>query len=108
MFDYFPRADGRSIHPYEIINVLNELAPWIVAYRVLQEQKDLVRLYFVSRDGPSADQFAEMCNAIGKLLGPQVAFEERQIDRLRRWRFAKPEMQNRGDRNHVTQRVRRR
>ncbi len=82
MFDYFPLADGRTIHPYELVNVLGARAPWISEYRLLQERKDLVRVRFVADQVPGDDGLAALEGDLRGLLGPRVALRLERVDRF--------------------------
>jgi phenylacetate-CoA ligase len=80
MFDYFPLADGRTLHPYELINVLGADAPWITEYRLLQERSDLVRLRYASDAKPSADQLRTLEGGLRACLGPRVALSLEAVE----------------------------
>jgi len=74
MFDYFPLPDGRSIHPYEIVNLLGQEAPWISEYRLVQERRDRVVLCYVAREEVPGDALRSLIEAVEARLGPRVEF----------------------------------
>ena len=74
MFDYFPLSDGRLVHPYEIIAILSEHAPWIREYQLTQKRKDLVVLSLVPASSPSPPEVERLQMAIATFLGQQVVF----------------------------------
>jgi phenylacetate-CoA ligase len=80
MFDYFPLADGRTIHPYELVNILGETAGWIAEYRLLQARKDLVELRFVADELPTGEQLGILREALRRCLGPQVELRMEQSE----------------------------
>lgn len=80
MFDYFPLADGRTIHPYELVNILGERAPWVAEYRLVQERRDLVRLSYCARESPTEAQLDHLGTGLRDFLGPAVALEVEAVD----------------------------
>ena len=74
MFDYFPLSDGRLVHPYEIIAILSEHAPWIREYQLTQKRKDLVVLSLVPASSPSPPEVERLQMTIATFLGSQVVF----------------------------------
>lgn len=83
MFDYFPLPDGRIVHPYEIIAVLDRTAPWARQFQVVQERADLVRLRLEPSEPPSPAQIAELENATAALLGPGVTVRAEIVPEIR-------------------------
>jgi phenylacetate-CoA ligase len=83
MFDYFPLPDGRAVHPYEIIAILGETAPWIREFQLVQERMDLVRLRLVPSESPSAARLAGLEHAIAAFLGRDVTVRVEAVDEIR-------------------------
>ncbi len=80
MIDYFPLPDGRTLHPYELVNVLGERAPWIAEYRLLQERRDHVRLRYLAHESPTAGQLDALTSGLQGLLGSQVSLRVEAVD----------------------------
>jgi phenylacetate-CoA ligase len=50
MLDYFPLANGRLVHPYELVMIiLNHGTRWIAQYQLTQERRDRVVLRVCTR-----------------------------------------------------------
>lgn len=81
MIDYFPLPGGRMLHPYEIVVViLRETAPWMRAYRLLQERRDRIVLNAVASVAPSQAQLLVLHAAVTRVLGPEVEFDVQLVD----------------------------
>jgi phenylacetate-CoA ligase len=82
MIDYFPLADGRLLHPYEIVSRL-VWGPrqWLRQYQLVQERRDRVVLYAVT-DGTSAERLEQIGRLVRPLLGPAVEFEVQVVERI--------------------------
>ena len=74
MFDYFPLPDGRLIHPYEIIAILGEHAPWVREYQLIQKREDLIILSLVPAPSPSPQEVERLQTTVAKFLGQSVVF----------------------------------
>jgi phenylacetate-CoA ligase len=73
MIDYFPLADGRLLHPYEITWALaTELGPWVRQYQLTQETEDRIVLRVVPTSGVPPERLKAVEQALGRVLGPQV------------------------------------
>lgn len=73
MIDYFPLADGRLLHPYEITWALaTELGPWVRQYQLTQETEDRIVLRVVPVSDVPAERLKAVEQALGRLLGPRV------------------------------------
>jgi len=83
MFDYFPLPDGRTIHPYQLIAILAETAPWIREFQLVQERRDLVRLRMVPSTPPAAAEMAVLEHALAAFLGPTVALRIDVVEEIR-------------------------
>jgi phenylacetate-CoA ligase len=83
MLDYFPLPDGRTIHPYELIAILGQTAPWIREFQLIQERKDLVRLRMVPSAPPAAAQVTALEHALEAFLGPLVAVRVDVVEEIR-------------------------
>jgi phenylacetate-coenzyme A ligase PaaK-like adenylate-forming protein len=82
MFDYLRLADGRVVHPYEIIAILDRTASWLLRYRILQERRDHVTLTMVARSAPSLAEVARVREAVAAFLGPLVALRVETVEEL--------------------------
>ncbi len=83
MLDMFPLPDGREIHPYEIVGKLLVSDSPISQYQLTQETVGLVVLTVVpSSLGPGLIDFDDLHRKIGGVLGGQVRFEIRLVDRI--------------------------
>jgi phenylacetate-coenzyme A ligase PaaK-like adenylate-forming protein len=76
MLDYFPLANGRLLHPYELVMIiLDHGKRWIGQYQLTQERRDRVVLRVVPRMSPSAEDIASFERAAQEHLGPGVEFQ---------------------------------
>jgi phenylacetate-CoA ligase len=75
MIDYFPLPGGRLLHPYQIVVLMQEEAPWIREYRLIQEREDRVILQLVPFAAPPASELSRLRESIAALLGKDVAFQ---------------------------------
>jgi phenylacetate-CoA ligase len=83
MIDYFPLADGRLLHPYEIVSRLVwGPGEWLRQYQLVQERRDRVVLYAVTNGPASAERVAEIDRTVRPLLGPAVEFELQVVERI--------------------------
>ena len=89
MFDYFPLPDGRVVHPYEIIAILDKSAPWIAEFQLTQERVDRVVLRSVAHDSPSPAQQNEIIQSVVNFLGDQVSFDLELVASIQREPSAK-------------------
>ena len=76
-------ADGRVVHPYEIIAILGKAAPWIREFQLVQERMDLVRLRLVPSASPAAAELAGLEQAIRTFLGRDVTVRVEAVDEIR-------------------------
>ena len=72
MIDYFPLPSGRLMHPYEIVVPMNERAPWIRHYQLIQEREDLLVLRIVPCTTPSGREISLLETMVTSLLEPGV------------------------------------
>ena len=72
--DFFPLADGRLLHPYEIVTKLLAIGKWIGHYHLVQERKDRIVLHAVPAAQPAREEIEQLERAIMPLLGPRVEF----------------------------------
>lgn len=76
MLDYFPLANGRLFHPYELVMIiLDHGTRWIGQYQLTQERRDRVVLQVVPRLTPSPEDIAGLERAACETLGPGVEFQ---------------------------------
>lgn len=83
MVDYFPLPHGRLLHPYEIVSHLVwGPGEWVRQYQLVQERCDKVVLYAVTDGPPSPERVAAIDRAVLPVLGPDVEFEVRVVERI--------------------------
>jgi phenylacetate-CoA ligase len=71
--DYFPLANGRLVHPYELVlATLGAAGAWLAQYRLLQESPERVVLTVAPLRPPSADELARLETAVRAPLGEGV------------------------------------
>jgi phenylacetate-CoA ligase len=76
MLDYFPLANGRLCHPYELVMlILDQGTRWIGQYQLTQERRDRVVLRVVPRLSPTPEDIAGLEGAARETLGPGVEFQ---------------------------------
>ena len=76
MLDYFPLANGRLFHPYELVMIiLDHGTRWIGQYQLTQERRDRVVLRVVPRLSPSPEDIAGLERAARETLGPGIEFQ---------------------------------
>jgi len=75
MIDYFALPGGRLIHPYEIVTLLlDDVAPVIRQYQLVQEKTDRIILRAVPSNTFSAQRLTSIEKSVKTLLGPDVEF----------------------------------
>lgn len=73
IIDYFPMANGRLVHPYELVlAALAAAGGWLAQYRLLQESPERVLLTVAPLRPPDADEIAKLEAAVREPLGPGV------------------------------------
>ncbi len=83
MVDFFPLADGRTIHPYEVAAAAKQhLLDWIGEYQFLQERADRVVLRAVPRRPPRLEEVRELRASVQRVLGPAVSFDVHLLSEL--------------------------
>jgi phenylacetate-CoA ligase len=76
MLDYFPLANGRLVHPYELVMIiLDRGTRWIGQYQLTQERRDRVILRVVPRLHPSPEDISWFEQAVREQLGPGIEFQ---------------------------------
>jgi phenylacetate-CoA ligase len=75
---------GRTIHPFELANPLQEFTHWLAEFRVIQEREDLIRIPFTLIRGAEAPAGASsMVQAVVRMAaGPDVRVEAEQVAAL--------------------------
>jgi phenylacetate-CoA ligase len=83
MIDYFPLADGRVLHPYNILDrFMPEAEPWIRQYQMVQEQPNKIVLELVPKR-PVGPRFQEQIErSASHLLGPDIDFQVRLVSEI--------------------------
>ena len=82
MFDYFPLVDGRTVHPYEIINVLERGGAWLVRYRITQEARERLVLELLARASPPDGTIERVQRDVVAVVGPGVEVVVRLVESL--------------------------
>ncbi|MGH7554142.1 MAG: phenylacetate--CoA ligase family protein, partial [Longimicrobiales bacterium] len=83
MVDFFPLADGRTLHPYEIAAAAKQhLLDWVGEYQFLQERMDRVVLRAVPRRAPRPEEVEAVCANVRRVLGPAVSFDVHLLSQL--------------------------
>jgi len=81
--DHFPLANGRVVHPYELVLATLEAAgPWLRQYRLLQETPDRVVLTVAPFDQPGPGALARLRAAVSARLGPGVSLRVDLVDEI--------------------------
>jgi len=80
--DYFPLPDGRMLHPYHIVHIVLDSAPWVRRYRLVQERLDLVTLRVIPFGEPTREQVRRLERAVAPVLGPLVEFHVIQVPEI--------------------------
>jgi phenylacetate-CoA ligase len=76
MLDYFPLADGRLLHPYDVTwGIITHAMRWIGQYRLTQERRDRLVLEVVARLTPSLEELASLERVARERLGPGIEFQ---------------------------------
>jgi phenylacetate-CoA ligase len=72
MLDFFHLPDGRWVHPYEIIEGIDDRIEWISQYQLVQERVDRIVLLFVPVGDVPAARIAEFERFAAGVVGPRV------------------------------------
>ena len=76
MLDYFRLANGRWLHPYELVVPMTaDGLEWISRYQLVHEREDRIVLRLVPAPGATAGRIAEFERSAAKLVGPGVTVE---------------------------------
>ena len=83
MIDYFPLPGGRLMHPYEIVEVLNDRkVGWLRQYQLLQEKRDRIVLRAVPLSPPLPEDLDRLETALGAVVGPDVKIGIRLVPEI--------------------------
>jgi phenylacetate-CoA ligase len=70
IIDYLPLADGRELHPFELLNeIVTGSGDWILEYQLIQEDLDKFRLLIVPLRPVDTDEEARFRGALLDKLG---------------------------------------
>jgi len=76
MLDYFPLANGRLFHPYELVMIiLDHGTRWVGQYQLTQERRDRVVMRVVPRQSPTPEDISWFEDAAREHLGSGVEFQ---------------------------------
>ncbi len=81
--DFLQLADGRELHPFELLNeIVIGSGDWLVEYQVIQEKLDRFRLLIVPRRPVSVDEEARFRAALLQVLGAETRLQIEWTDRI--------------------------
>jgi phenylacetate-CoA ligase len=72
--DTFVLPDGRSFHPYQIVETVIDTADWVRQYSLVQEKPDRIALLVVPFYHPPLDEKERIIQEARALLGPSIDF----------------------------------
>jgi phenylacetate-CoA ligase len=76
MLDFFPLANGRVLHPYEIIDaMLHDRMKWMRQYQLVQPRQNLVVLRVVLSKMPTQERLDQMHVDARRLMGEGTQFQ---------------------------------
>jgi phenylacetate-CoA ligase len=79
--DAFALADGRWLHPYQLIELLYAAGmDWVGQYQLVQEAQDHVRLLVRPKPGLAPRRLESLRQAMQERCGPQVRAEILLVD----------------------------
>lgn len=83
MIDDFPMPDGSLLHPWILLDALwPHAVAWIAQYRFLQETTDRIVMFAVPQRDPTAKELDDVQAATRRVLGPDVKFVCKVVERL--------------------------
>ena len=83
--DILKLADGRVIHPFEVLNeIVTEAGDWVAEYQRVQAAADRFCLECVPREPPGTETVAFLRDAILRVLGPGMALDIEFTDHIER------------------------
>lgn len=81
MIDYFLLSNGRTVHPYQILQIIQPATEsWIRQCQLLHDQPGHIVLQIVPTDGRVAELENRITNAVMPLVGPGVEVVVRIVD----------------------------
>jgi phenylacetate-CoA ligase len=72
--EHFLLPDGRLIHPYSVVSILNRTAAWCWRFQLVQERPDSITLSAVPSRQPGPAEIAQLHESVKAVLGPEVEF----------------------------------
>jgi phenylacetate-CoA ligase len=76
MLDYFRLANGRWLHPSElVVPMMVDGLEWISRYQLVHEREDRIVLRLVPASGATAGRIAEFERAAAEVVGPGVSVQ---------------------------------
>jgi phenylacetate-CoA ligase len=73
MLDYMHLANGRWLHPYQlVVPLMADGLAWVGQYQIVHEREDSIVLRLVPTAGASAERIAAFERAAAELVGPGV------------------------------------
>jgi len=80
MLDYFPLANGRTVHPLEIISVISDSADrWLAQYQLTQERPDHLVMRVVPKVAPLPAELEQVEALVLAAIGPGITLELRLV-----------------------------
>jgi phenylacetate-CoA ligase len=81
MVDYFPLPNGRTVHPYQILQTLQPVTEtWIRQCQLLHDRPGHIVLQVVPTGSPLPELESRIASAVMPLLGPGVELAIRFVD----------------------------
>lgn len=88
--DRFPMADGRWLHPWEVINAVRPHFPWIRHYQLVQRTRDTLVFRIVPRTTPTPAMVEGLTQAGQKALAGRATFEVELTESIQATASGKP------------------
>lgn len=83
MVDYFPLANGRTVHPFALTTpVIESAGRWLAQYQLTQERPDHLVLRIAPRAAPSPEELAQVEALILAAAGPGITLELRLVPEI--------------------------
>ena len=78
-FDAFPLADGRTLHPWDVLQAIDSQLGWVKHCQLAQVSREAIELRVVPSAPPSAAAVARMESAARAALGERAIFHVRLV-----------------------------
>lgn len=88
--DRFPLADGRCLHPWEVINAVRPHFPWMRQYQLVQTSRDRLVFRVVPRTTPTSDMVEGLARSGQMAMGGRATFEVELTEAIHAMPSGKP------------------